>query len=142
MTADPPTLTVRPYTGEDFAMVCLWYQQHGGDRIAIALPPNGVIVEDEKGPACALWLAEPAGFATAYFEIPISRPGLPLSEACAAFKLAVSTLIDIAGERFDPPGKFHSFRAVTPPSLARVLMRMGFVQETMGQLIPMIYHRE
>ncbi len=138
----PPVLTVRPYTHDDFKMVCQWFVQHGGDRTEIALPPLGVSVEDAKGPAVALWCAEPAGFATAYLEIPISRPGLSLNEACAAFKLAVSALIQTAGQGWEPPGTFIHFRAVTPAPLARVLMRMGFVRETEEPLIPMVYRRD
>lgn len=138
----PPVLTVRPYADTDYRLVISWLLQRGMDLMDIALPPLGCVVLDDAGPCAALFLAEPVGFACAYFEIPVSRPGLKLSQSQTAFHLAVKTLIEAAGKCHEPPGTFHSFRAVTPAPLARVLMRMGFVRETGEELIPMIYHKE
>ncbi len=141
-TPAPPVLTVRPYADTDYRMVMSWLLQRGMDFEDIALPPLGCVVEDETGPCAALFCAEPIGFGCAYLELPVSRPGLPLAQSMAAFKLAVESIIQVAGKCAEPPGEFHSFRAVTPAPLARVLLRMGFVRETEEPLIPMIYRKE
>lgn len=137
---ESPPLTVRPYYIEDGRFVSAWRFARG-DEDDIHLPPHGVVVEDEAGPCAALWIAEPAGFGCAYLEYPISRPGLPLIQACSAFRLAVETLIETAGKRHEPPGDYHSFRAVTPAPLARMLMRMGFEQEVKEPMVAMIYRK-
>jgi hypothetical protein len=137
------TLTIRPYDKEDdYRMVLGWWRMHGGEEMMFALPPLGVIVEDDRGPAVALWCAEPAGFGCAYLELPISRPGLVPSVALIYFRMAVQSLIQIAGKCHEPPGEYRFFRAVTPAPLARMLMRLGFVQETPEPLIPMLFTRD
>lgn len=138
----PPVLAVRPYAASDYRMVVGWLMQRGMDFEDIALPPLGVIIEDEKGPCAALWCAEPVGFACAYLELPVSRPGLPMANALRAFTLAVSSIIEAAGKCHEPPGTFKHFRAVTPPALARVLMRLGFVRETPNELVPMLFTKD
>jgi hypothetical protein len=138
----PPVLTVRPYTPDDYLMAARWHMNHGNELVDFVLPPLGAVVEDAKGPAVILWCAEPAGFGCAYLEFPLSRPGLSLAESMAAFKLAVQALMETAGQGYDPPGEYHSFRAVTPAPLARMLMRLGFYRETTEELTPMLYRRD
>jgi len=122
-------------------MISRWLTQHGGKPDAV-LPPLGVIVADDKGPAFALFCAEPAEFPVAYLELPVSRPGLSAAQAAAAFKFAVHSIMETAGGGWSPPGTFTHFKAVVTASAVRVLLRMGFEVESGGPYIPMVFARQ
>ena len=133
-------LFVRLYTTEDEAMIQSWRDAHAGEETErAALPPLGVVVELDGAPAGALWCIEPAGYPCAYLELPVTRPGLTVMQATAVFRFAVESLMALAGKGWNPPGVYTAFRCTPPPGIARVLARMGFVRESVGELIPMIF---
>jgi len=121
-------------------MIQAWRNQHAGEEVPAAVVPIlGVVVELDGIPSFALWCAEPAHYPVAYLESTVSRPGLSLPQIVRAAEFAVEALIALAGKGWNPPGIYTYFRCTPPPAIARVLARMGFVRESIGELIPMIY---
>lgn len=140
---NPQSLFVRKYETDDYQMVHKWRQDHASIEIEpAALPPLGVVVCDGAGPMAALWCYEPAGIGCGFLELPVSRPGLTLSEATAAFQRAVTALMELAGKGWEPPGEYRAFRVCAPPPIARVLARMGFLRESASELIPMLFIKD
>lgn len=131
--------TVRAYTKDDQEMVEGWYRSHRGlgELPVKLLPPLGVIVEDENGPAGALWCYECAGCPVAIPEFPIARPGLSMNQAKAVFVRAMEAVMALAGKGWEPQGVYSVFRAWTTPPIFRQLKKMGFIT-TGSDVIPCI----
>lgn len=135
-------MTVRPYDPEDYEMIALWRLAHvDGPVDPVVLPPCGIVVEDEGGPIAALWCYESAGIGVGHLELPLSRPGLSMAQATEAFRFAVESIMELAGKGWQPQGTYGIFRVSAPPSIARVLSRMGWKRESERELIPMILIR-
>ncbi len=133
-------MTVRPYHPDDYEMIALWRLAHADGPVdPAALPPLGVVVEDESGPLAALFCIEPAHYPAAQLELPVTRPGLSAAQATEAFTFALESIMALAGKGWEPQGSYAAFRACAPPAIARILRRFGFVRESEKELIPLIY---
>jgi len=117
--------SVRAYRAEDLALVSAWWQAHGqGEFSARLLPPVGVVAERDGAPAAACWLYLAAGIGVCWLEYPVSRPGLGLGEAKAAFADVVAALEDVA--------RAHDYGVMiahTLAPIARVMRGLGFHAE-------------
>src|SRR5688572_16264398 len=50
-------MLARPYTEQDYPMVCQWWDDWKWPRIPeSSLPQVGVVVENEGSPVCAAWI--------------------------------------------------------------------------------------
>ena len=131
MCAEPPPLTIRAYAADDEAMLSEWWAvRHPEAFPAALLPPLGVIVLDEDGPACVLFCYESYGVGVAFLELAISRPRMSLEHSTECFKKAVESCIYLAGKLAQPPGDFRFFRCFTDPGIARILGGMGFTVDS------------
>lgn len=139
MHDDPTHLTVRLYTPDDASMVAEWWDAREKPFPEALLPPLGVVVCDDSGPAVALWCYECYGVGVCFLEFPVSRPGQSLSGVYRAFAYAVEACKMLAGKSVDPPGEYHLFRAFTLPPIARSLKRMGFAAEKTQRIAVNLY---
>lgn len=122
-------LTVRAYSPTDREMVADWWKTHRAEDFGTRpLPPLGIIVEREGVPLGALWCYETFGVGVAWIEMPVSKPGLSLRDASNVMAFAVFAITKLAGAGHEPRGEFTRFRVTTPPAIARVLKRLGFVE--------------
>ena len=134
-----PKLTVRPYVIEDAGLVSSWWDARREPFHQAMLPPLGVVVCDDNGPAVALWCYECYGVGVCFLEFPVSRPGQSLSAVYRAFAYAVEACKMLAGKSVEPPGKYQFFRAFTLPTIARSLKRMGFNVEPTPRVVANFY---
>ncbi len=115
-------MTVRNYLPSDAAAVGAWWEaRHGRTFPAAMLPPCGVVVEDNAGPVCALWLYMSVGIGVAFLENPVARPGLPPMRSMEAFDLALGAL--------EITAKDHGYGVMvchTMPPIARMLKKRGW----------------
>lgn len=130
-------LTIRLYGAKsgDYQLVNEWWNHHRQEDLPeTILPPNGVIVESDGNPACAVWLHLSLGIGVAFLENPVTRPGLTQREAVKCFAVAMGGLREIA--------KVHDyglFIAHAEPGIARVLQRAyGFKMASTAQKVTMI----
>lgn len=136
-------LVVRYVEIEDYTQLDQWWKQHHAGAGALpkaVLPPLGVVVEDEFGPAFAVWCYEVYGVGMAFLEYAVSRPGISMRLVSNAGALAVLSIMEQAGKNIDPPAQFSVFSVSTKAGIARVLKRLGFVGE--HECINMIYRKE
>lgn len=99
------------------------------------VPPLGVVVSDGHGPCVACWVLETVGLGLAILRFALARPGLMLADSRRAFGFAVGTLMDLAGQRFEPPGEFKLFQADVSPGIGRILAGFGFSVEKPQTLV-------
>ena len=120
-------INVRKFTPEDLPEFEAWWAaRHVGALPAGLLPPLGVVVEDEKGPAGMLWCYECYEVGVAWLEYPVTRPGLNVRRAGVVMAMAVAACMQYAGHHCIPPARYHVFRVATPSPIARFLRRLGF----------------
>lgn len=132
--------TFRRVEADDHPFLREWWEAHAGMEFPAAiLPPLGVLVSDADGPAAALWCYEVYGVGVAFLEFPVSRPGLAVSVATAAFRAAVDACVKLAGQLIVPPGEFRVFRCMTLAPIARVLGRMGWTLEPTPRIAATLY---
>lgn len=117
-------LSVREYNPEtDAATVSGWWEKRHGVAMQLALlPPVGVVVEDDRGPVCALWLYLSAGIGVGFLENPVSMPGMGPRISAEAFAVALAALEAVA--------LTHDYGVLvchTPAGIARLLGKQGFV---------------
>lgn len=124
-------LSVRHYQLSDFPTLNAWRMHRHSAQSPLAettLPPLGVVVEDEHGPAGALFCYESFGVGVGILELALSRPGLSVKRAGAVMAFAVCACVQLAGKLVEPQGEFRLFRSASPPVIVRFLKRLGFVQ--------------
>ncbi len=117
-------LSVREYNPEtDAEVVSSWWEQRHGKPMQLALlPPIGVVVEDEGGRLCALWLYLSAGIGVGFLENPVAVVGLTPKQSGEAFAVALAALEAVA--------LTHDYGVLvchTPAGIARLLGKQGFV---------------
>lgn len=118
-------MTVRDYNPEtDAAMVSTWWFHRHGEEFPHALLPEvgGVVVMDGLQPVAALWLCMILGKGVAYVEYPVGVPGRSPKQAAEAFEFAQEAV-----ERIGLAHGYNAFMVNTPPGIARVLKRGGYV---------------
>lgn len=135
MEPNHETLTLRHYgfgVG-DWQTVSSWNEaRHGQILPETVLPPLGVICEDSKGPAAALFAYQSVGIGVAHADHFLTRPGLSLSTARKAGAFALQGLC--ACLKRDNYGLLKVF---TPcRALQRVLKNLGFSGDNGVLLLP------
>lgn len=121
-------LTLRHYglAMGDYQTVSGWYEaRHGQPLAETILPPLGVIVEDEHGPAGALFAYQSLGIGVAFLECVVSRPGFSPAEAHAILGRCLEGIEAVL--RKEDYGILRCF--VESDALARALKRHGFTGE-------------
>ncbi len=116
--------TVRPYAKTDWETVSKWWNGHDSKRVLLqeALPPAGVMVENEHGPLVALWVHLSAGVGVAFLENPVSKPLQDHVIIEEAFSVAIGAIEAICREH-----DYGLIIANTLPAIARWMNRqMGF----------------
>ncbi len=128
MSDEIPAFTFRKVAPDDLPMLAEWWVSHDslGPFPEAILPPLGVMVWDESGPAAALWCYECFGVGVAFLEFPVSRPGMGFKAARAAFEEAVKACVKLAGKLIEPPGDYGVFRCFTLRPIAKTLKGLGF----------------
>lgn len=124
-----PHLNPRLTSPADMPVIAEWVKAHKGPE---ETPPAwlenalGIIIDDESGPACALFAMECFRVPFCYLDYPVSRPGMNRRESIDRFRLAVASLIQAAGKCCDPPATFTDFVCYASPGMAAILAGMGF----------------
>lgn len=123
--------SVRHYQPTDWPTVKAWWEAHQTSRLfePALLPPVGVIAECDGDPHAACWLYMAVGVGVAFVDMPVSKPGLKLSEVSAAFRMVLEALEAIA--------KAHDYGVIiahTLPPIARHLQRQHGFEHTGARL--------
>jgi hypothetical protein len=127
-----PTYNIRAYAPDDFELLTEWWLAHDGQRRqASVLPKCGVICLVNDKPAAALFLHMDNSCGMCMVEHAVSRPGLSLKKARAAFGHCVAVLKKIAGVH-----GYHTMAVYCPEPIAYILERTGFArgEENLVQL--------
>lgn len=118
------TYSIRAYAADDFELITGWWLAHDGQRRPQSiLPKCGVICEIDDKPAAALFLHMDNSCGMCMVEHAVSRPGLSLKKARAAFGHCVACLKKIAGIH-----GYHTVAVYCPEPIAYVLERRGFTR--------------
>lgn len=124
-------LSVRPFNrSRDSLLLTEWSEGHGTEGTAAMLPllpPLGVVVEDDAGPAGMLFCRESYGVPAADLEFCVSRPGMTLAQASNVMAFAAAACIELAGKLVLPEAHYSVFRVTCRPSLGRFMERLGFI---------------
>lgn len=124
---DHPYL-VREYAPEDYPLCLKWWKAHDAKTTPPSetmLPRLGVMAirqDRRKTPDACAFLYVTDNTAVSFIEFPVSRPGLGMERARAAFGAIVTVLKRTAASL----GYHHVF-AYTLPPIARELKRHGFL---------------
>lgn len=122
------TFHIRPYAAADFPLLTEWWLAHDGQRRPESiLPKCGVICSINDKPAAALFLHMDNSCGMCMVEHAVSRPGLTLQKAKAAFRHCVAVLKKIAGVH-----GYHTVAVYCPEPIAYVLERAGFARGESG----------
>jgi hypothetical protein len=117
-----PIYTIRAYAAADFELLTEWWLAHDGQRRpATILPKCGVVCSINDKPAAALFLHMDNSCGMCMVEHAVSRPGLSLKKARAAFGHCVAVLKKIAGVH-----GYHTMAVYCPEPIAYILERTGF----------------
>lgn len=123
-------LTVRAYSPQDRPMLAAWYEHHKDESFPqVRLPPLGIVVEDAEGPVAAVWCFETYGVGVAWIALPVTRPGLTYARASTVLAFAIMAITKLAGRSYVPPATFDCFRVICPPSMGKLLRRIGFTEQ-------------
>jgi hypothetical protein len=131
-----PIYTIRAYAAADFELLTEWWLAHDGQRRpATILPKCGVVCSINDKPAAALFLHMDNSCGMCMVEHAVSRPGLSLKKARAAFGHCVAVLKKIAGVH-----GYHTMAAFVPAAIARTLENVGFMraEENLVQMVGFI----
>lgn len=124
-------LAARYFSPDDLPMVDSWWRhRHPTGLNCAPLPPLGVVVTLDGEAVGALWLFEYFGCGVAQLTFPVTRPGLSFIQAQRVMAFAAATVMSLAGQRCDPPARYHTFTAQTSRPIARTLERLGFKEDT------------
>jgi hypothetical protein len=139
METEPGLFQCREVVADDLPMVREWWAVHGGgDFPAVLLPPVGVVVEQGGQAVAACWLYMAVGVGVCWPEYPVSRPGLSMGTARAAFAALLAALEAIA--------RAHDYGVMvahTLPPLARVMRQsLGFMAERRQKVTVMKFLRK
>jgi hypothetical protein len=116
------TFQIRAYAAGDFELLTEWWLAHDGQRRpATILPKCGVVCSINDKPAAALFLHMDNSCGMCMVEHAVSRPGLSLKKARAAFGHCVAVLKKIAGVH-----GYHTMAVYCPEPIAYILQRTGF----------------
>lgn len=130
------TYSIRGYAHDDFELLTGWWLAHDGQRrLESILPRCGVICSINDKPAAALFLHMDNSCGMCLVEHAVSRPGLSLKKARAAFGHCVACLKKIAGVH-----GYHTMAAFVPAAIARTLENIGFMraEENLVQMVGFI----
>jgi len=117
-----PSYTIRAYAAGDFELLTEWWLAHDGQRRPeTILPRCGVVCSINDKPAAALFLHMDNSCGMCMVEHAVSRPGLSLKKARAAFGHCVACLKKIAGVH-----GYHTMAVYCPEPIAYILERTGF----------------
>jgi len=117
-----PTYSIRAYGADDFELLTGWWLAHDGQRRPqSSLPKCGVICEIDGKAAAALFLHMDNSCGMCMVEHAVSRPGLSLKKARAAFAHCVACLKKIAGIH-----GYHTVAVYCREPIAYILQRAGF----------------
>lgn len=125
MGSDAEILTLRHYglAAGDWQTVSGWHEaRHGEPLPETILPPLGIICEDAKGPAAAVFAHQSLGIGVAHADHFLTRPGLSFGEARRAGARLLEGLRAVLREQ--DYGFLKVFTAC--PALRRSLVRLGF----------------
>ena len=142
METETDPLTVREFAPDDIPLLEQWWGQRHSDPFPLALlPPLGVVIEDDAGPAGMLWCYECFGVGVGFLEFPVTRPGLSLRQAGEVMEFAMNCCVRLAGKCVEPPAEVPFFRVFTTVPVARFLEGRGFQFCDFGQPVRgMIFH--
>lgn len=113
-------MTVRLFTGEDYATVCAWWETRGiAPPHPSILPATGYLAEDASGPCLALWCYMDNSRGVALPEWLVSRPGIGAAGVTAGRALW-SVLSAFLRSQGYTAVLFHA-----APELVPVLRRLG-----------------
>lgn len=115
---------MRAYGPADLDLLNDWWVEHDGRRRAEhGLPKCGVVCELDGEPVAALFLHMDNSCGMCLAEHAVSRPGLTLKKATAAFKHCVACIKQVAGVH-----GYHTMAVYTHPGIARILEKVGFTR--------------
>jgi hypothetical protein len=134
-------MMVRQYVPEDRAMVSDWLAEH---RAGVKELPEwvngllGVIIEDDSGPACSLFVLETYRSPWAILDWPVTRPGMSRKQSREVLTFAVECLMKLAGKCVEPPAEYTAFLALPQAPLVKIMERMGFQRLYSMDSVPMV----
>lgn len=118
-------LTLRHYglKAGDWQTVSGWHEaRHWEILPETILPPLGIIVEDEHGPAAAVFAFQAVGIGVAHADHFLTRPGLSLAQARGCGKAILGALRTVL--KSQDYGLLKVF--TTCPAFGRILRGLGF----------------
>ena len=116
-------MTIRALRPPDVDIAAHWWRERGqGDFWQEALPPIGVVAEDDAGPCGMVWLVTWCNVGIAQAEYLIMRPGLTVAQAGAAGAVLMAGIESAA----KAVGYSHVL-AYALPACARYLKRLGWL---------------